>query len=234
MLRRLSQSSYSKSFFIAVGLHGAVLFTGGWALTQKAEFGMEVGRSSFEVDLVAAPQELQPVESTPEIQSEPPVGPMITPSEATEFVLPEKVEEQSQITEGKPKPVEKPKLIVKNQEPSPYQGDESSPKPGKDSTTIYSTEGAVSEAKPDYLKNPPPAYPEIARKLGQEGVVLLTAEINAEGSPHFIKVKESSGVRSLDEAALKAVQKWKFSPAKTGSIAVEAKVDIPIKFQLKN
>jgi protein TonB len=47
-------------------------------------------------------------------------------------------------------------------------------------------------------------------------------------------VKESSGFQSLDNAAVKAVQKWKFAPARMGSLAIASHVDIPIRFQLNN
>ncbi len=162
MLRRFFKSSYSKSFVAAAGLHTALLFGGRWALSQKAKFGMEVGHSNIEVDLVAALPETQSSAISMPVKMETLVEPMITPSEPSEFVLPEKIEQELKpVAEENPARVmtKKPKLILKNQKPSPDEGDTSSPKPGCDSTTIQSSGGAVAEVKPDYLKNPPPSYP---------------------------------------------------------------------------
>ncbi len=241
---RVFKSSYSKSFILAAGFHTALLFGSGWALSQKAEFGMEVGRSNIEVDLIAAPPEAQTMNVSSETKTEPKIEPIIKPPAPDDFVLPQKIEEQPKpIIEEKPKVVEeapksiiteKSKLVVKNQEPSPYKGDGSSPKPDRDETTIHSMGGAVTVAKPDYLKNPPPPYPDLARRLGQEGLVLLSAELNTEGTPASVKVKESSGFQSLDNAAVKAVQKWRFAPARVGSLAITSHVDIPIRFQINN
>jgi protein TonB len=36
----------------------------------------------------------------------------------------------------------------------------------------------------------------------------------------------------LDDAALAAVQNWRFVPAKRGSVAVEGWVNVPIEFKL--
>lgn len=83
----------------------------------------------------------------------------------------------------------------------------------------------------NYLKNPPPIYPSIARRRKQEGEVMLDVIVSIEGSPKSINIEKSSGHKLLDQAALKAVQRWKFVPARRGSTIVEANVLIPIKFR---
>jgi periplasmic protein TonB len=229
LVRNLINSGYSASFLIAGVLHAAVLLVGGWALTQKAEFGMEFGESSVEVNLIAAtPDSLEQ-----KVESQPFVEPAPSSAEKSEFILPEKIEEK--LPEESPKLIEeKPKLIAERKESHLHKGDGSSSEAGPDSTTLQSSGGVVTEAKPNYLRNPPPTYPENARRMGQEGLVLLTAKIDAEGKPNSIILKESSGFRSLDNAALKTVQKWRFSPAKIGSLPIASEVDIPIRFQIKN
>lgn len=235
---------YRKSFLISAALHGAILFAGGFTLIQEAEFGMEVGQSNLEVDLIAAPEESQPFESTPEVHEESPkpaeaaTPPALVPPETNDFILREETEESSEsIIQEIPQPqkefetAEKPQHIVPH-ESSDLKGDESSSRPANNLTTIQSTDGAKIEAKPDYLKNPPPPYPEIARRLKQEGLVLLMVNVDAHGWPSSVHVKESSGYRFLDEAALKAVRKWKFSPAKINSLPIPSNVDVPIRFQL--
>lgn len=85
-----------------------------------------------------------------------------------------------------------------------------------------------------YLSNPPPPYPLAARRRGIEGTVLIRAEISAEGGCLRAELKKSSGAELLDQAALEAVKKWRFVPAKRGSQAVVAWVEVPITFKLEN
>lgn len=85
-----------------------------------------------------------------------------------------------------------------------------------------------------YLSNPPPAYPLTARRRGIEGTVLVRAEVAASGECLRAELKKSSGAEVLDQAALEAVKKWRFVPAKRGSQAVVAWVEVPITFKLEN
>ncbi|MHB9101434.1 MAG: energy transducer TonB [Sulfuricella sp.] len=85
-----------------------------------------------------------------------------------------------------------------------------------------------------YLSNPPPAYPLSARRRGIEGTVLVRAEVAAGGECLRAELKKSSGAEVLDQAALEAVKKWRFVPAKRGNRAVIAWVEVPITFKLEN
>jgi len=85
-----------------------------------------------------------------------------------------------------------------------------------------------------YLSNPPPAYPLSARRRGIEGTALIHAEVSPEGLCLRAELKKSSGAEALDQAALDAVRKWRFVPAKRGSQAVAAWVEVPITFKLDN
>lgn len=85
-----------------------------------------------------------------------------------------------------------------------------------------------------YLNNPPPAYPLAARRRGSEGKVMIRAEVQADGSCSRVELKKTSGYDLLDQAALEAVKKWRFVPAKKGSQAISAWVEVPITFKLEN
>ena len=63
---------------------------------------------------------------------------------------------------------------------------------------------------------PKPKYPDTARRDGKEGRVLLRVLVNEEGRTASVEVNRSSGVESLDQAALEAIQRWRFSPARLG------------------
>ena len=87
---------------------------------------------------------------------------------------------------------------------------------------------------PKVLFNPVPQYPRIARVMGLEGKTLLRVEILQDGRPGTVQVRESCGHAVLDEAAARAIKKWKFTPAQDGLFAVRSVVDLPIRFSLKS
>ena len=84
-----------------------------------------------------------------------------------------------------------------------------------------------------YLRNPKPSYPNLSRRLSEQGTVLLRVFVTLAGDAAKVELKESSGFSRLDHAALDAVQNWKFVPAKRGEQPVAAWVVVPIKFSLK-
>ncbi|MEE4311504.1 MAG: energy transducer TonB [candidate division KSB1 bacterium] len=76
------------------------------------------------------------------------------------------------------------------------------------------------------------AYPEIARKAGIEGKVLLQVKIDESGDVVDHKIVESLGNNGCDEAALNAVRSVKWVPAKQGDKSIAVWVAIPIVFKL--
>lgn len=86
---------------------------------------------------------------------------------------------------------------------------------------------------PSYLQNPPPPYPEEARRAKQEGRVLLRVGVDGTGNVSVVKVSQSSGFPVLDQAALVTVAKWRFKPARMAGIAVSTEVMVPILFRLE-
>lgn len=80
--------------------------------------------------------------------------------------------------------------------------------------------------------NPAPSYPASARRRGQEGRVLLQVEVLANGNAGSVTLEKSSGIDSLDAAALDTVRRWRFRPARKNGQPVAATVQIPIRFAL--
>lgn len=81
-------------------------------------------------------------------------------------------------------------------------------------------------------QTPVPAYPATAREQGLEGVVVLNIEVLASGRVGEVHVAVSSGAWVLDEAAVEAVKRWTFAPARQGTRAVDSLVEVPVKFTL--
>ncbi|MGC9215472.1 energy transducer TonB [Acidithiobacillus sp.] len=85
---------------------------------------------------------------------------------------------------------------------------------------------------PAYAHNPAPDYPQSARWEGEEGTVLLRVLVNVAGLPEKITIARSSGYTSLDQAAEKAVQHWRFTPGTSDGKPVTMQVEVPIRFRL--
>lgn len=105
---------------------------------------------------------------------------------------------------------------------------------GQQSPDATELKSAKTEAIFDaaYLRNPVPNYPDSARRRGIQGKVLLNVLVTTEGTAADVSIARSSGNGALDEAALNAVRRWHFVPARRGSQLVSDNVLVPIDFKL--
>ncbi|MEW5863192.1 MAG: TonB family protein [Pseudomonadota bacterium] len=143
---------------------------------------------------------------------------------------------------AQPRPAEPPPVITSSSDaPSPILAPAAPPAPPPPAEPVLAAPAPAAAPAPvtapifdaDYLENPPPPYPPLARRLGEQGRVILRVLVNAEGRAEEVQIRTSSGYLRLDEAARDAVRHWKFVPAKRGSEAVRAWVLIPISFKLE-
>ena len=94
--------------------------------------------------------------------------------------------------------------------------------------------GAVVDELPRKLStNAPPSYPVEALISKLEGRVVLLVRVQSNGLVSQVRMGQSSGHSPLDQAALIAVQQWKFEPARRGGIAVEHEVLVPVSFSIR-
>ena len=100
-------------------------------------------------------------------------------------------------------------------------------------TNPAGTENIEPYTQAQYLRRHPPRYPERARTLGQQGTVVLHAEVLPSGYSQHLKVAVSSGHRLLDGAAIAAVKKWQFVPAYAQGHPVAHWVSVPVRFALQ-
>lgn len=139
----------------------------------------------------------------------------------------------------------KPQIRVPSPEPTPLPA--TAPQPtaaqsetarpvGAESRPAVPTEAPVAPPRFDaaYLDNPRPPYPAVARRMGEEGKTVLRVFVSADGLPERIELSQSAGSPRLDEAALAAVKRWRFVPARQGERAVAAWVLVPLVFKLEN
>jgi protein TonB len=83
------------------------------------------------------------------------------------------------------------------------------------------------------LVNPKPVYPELARQRGQEGRVVLLAHVDERGAVEEVHVQSGSGYDLLDRAAVNAVRRWRFKPARRAGADVAGRVLVPVEFHLR-
>ena len=77
-----------------------------------------------------------------------------------------------------------------------------------------------------------PVYPAAAQANGLEGVVILEAAIGADGATHDIKVLRALEP-DLNDAAVEAVQGWKFTPTLLNGVAVPVIMTVTVQFTLQ-
>ncbi len=82
------------------------------------------------------------------------------------------------------------------------------------------------------FRNNQPRYPESARVRGIQGRVFLEVRVSRFGKARGVRVKSSSGHKMLDKAALKAVRRWRFQPARRNGAPVGDMVVVPVSFKL--
>ncbi len=151
-------------------------------------------------------------------------------------VSPSKPLPQSTPTPTPSKAVSKADTLAVNQS---SQSQESAPAAAATASPSTSTGKAGSpslvepSADADYLKNPPPGYPRISRRMGEQGTVVVRVFINTQGLPEKPEVRTSSGFVRLDQAALDAVQRWRFVPGRRNGTPEPMWFNIPVRFVLE-
>ena len=83
------------------------------------------------------------------------------------------------------------------------------------------------------MSNIRPLYPEIAQEAGIEGVVVVQAFIDEKGRVKETLILKGVPNTGLDEAAMEAIRKTRFRPAKQRERAVGVWISIPVNFKLK-
>ncbi len=230
-------------------------------LAESAAAGMAGGLSSVaepEPEPEPEPAPLSPPESEPVVPEPPPPDPPDPeprdlappdPEPAVAIARPTPPPQAEPKPKPKPKFKAKPKQVAKTRsKPAMAQPDRSraradqatagnlgAPGKGRAAGTATGQERAASSgpiSPAAYLNNPAPGYPDTARRARQEGTVSLRVLVTAGGRASEVHLAGSSGVSSLDQAAIRAVRRWRFTPARQNGQAISAWVRVPIRFKL--
>ncbi|NOT53878.1 MAG: energy transducer TonB [Deltaproteobacteria bacterium] len=254
-----SPRRYGSAWIISGIVHGLLIVVGLWGGTQILDAPRPTIRLVFveppppspvsvgapvSETVLPTPQQLPPVVEKPKEQGQP---------------KPTKPKEPERLTiVKKKKPREEPK--PRQPEPPVPQPAEAAPEPmpvvtaggtsGKSNGVIGGVTGGQTsgviggqgtEPLPvSQVANPPlllsremPTYPRQARVRGVEGLVLLEAILDPEGRiENNIKVLQS--IPSLDHAAVEALRRWRFRPARDrDNQPVRVVLEVPVRFVLK-
>ena len=101
------------------------------------------------------------------------------------------------------------------------------PPPMADEFVAYDT-------PPKLIRLVKPKYPDIARKAGIEGMVILKILVDVDGKVIDARVLKPLGNVGCDEAAVKAAKKCLFEPALQRDKPVKVWVSYPVRFILKD
>lgn len=85
----------------------------------------------------------------------------------------------------------------------------------------------------DYLQNPKPQYPSLSKRLGEQGQVVHSVLIGADGLPVSAHLIRSSGYDRLDQAAYTAVMRWRYVPGKRNGVPTTMSFNVPINWVLE-
>ena len=86
---------------------------------------------------------------------------------------------------------------------------------------------------PQPLSSIRPVYPEIAQEAGIEGTVVVQVFVDKKGRVQDTLVLKGIPNTGLDEAAVAAIKKTRFRPARQRERAVGVWISIPVNFRLK-
>ncbi len=92
----------------------------------------------------------------------------------------------------------------------------------------------AAEVFPVCTYRPAPTYPDLASQAGVEGMVTLWIFVKADGTVADVQLYNSSGVGSLDQAAMDAAWNTRWSPARNNGQPVAVWTSLGYNFELTN
>lgn len=105
--------------------------------------------------------------------------------------------------------------------------------PASASATPPASQIEWPSAAASYLNNPPPAYPPLSRRLGEQGKVVVRARIEVDGTASQAEIRTSSGYSRLDQTAIDTVLRWRYVPGTRNGMPEAMWFHIPIHFVLE-
>ena len=198
---------------IVLAMHGVVLY-GLWGASQLPK--PDTATTVF-VDFIDPP----PRQLKAPLKREPPVPAQLNKSRLSKPRLPEPSQQLA--------PVVSPSEAVALPSPAPTMNTASAPTAPLPAEPI----NLASDLSVSCPVRTAPMYPALARRMGEEGEVVLRVELSEDGQIASVRVATSSGFRRLDEAALVAIKNWRCHAAQRAGQPVRAVAIQPFTFSLE-
>ncbi len=201
---------------LSCALHAAIVAALAWAIGGDGMRPRRIERPALlpsRMQLEAPPPDpLRPVIQVPECEVEPvELLPIETPEPSFEEIAPPQTVLVETLPPRRPPPLRSNPRIVAEPVPSPMTSAPAEPPPRPTPSTAPA---AVAQAEVPVVlpgHNPPPAYPDAARRRRIEGTVIVRIDVDAAGAAIACTVASSSGSALLDAAALAAARRWRFA-----------------------
>lgn len=148
----------------------------------------------------------------------PPIVPEVIKIKPKKIVTTRSHRAKKQLTKAavKKKPVVPKKMLIKQpikpEVPKQTPKVAASPQPSP-----IAKPSTFASPKPSY--QPKPRYPSVARRRGQEGVVIFEISVANNGHVNRAMIIQSSGSSALDRAASKAIKRWQFPASQFNSLS---------------
>ncbi len=102
------------------------------------------------------------------------------------------------------------------------------PPPEPSTPKLVRVGGVIRE--PRKILHVAPIYPEFARQARAQGTVILECILDATGRVESVKVLGSQPL--LDDAAVRAVRQWRYTPTELNGVPVPVLMTIMVRFSL--
>lgn len=228
----------SIGILVAVAFHLLALFA--FRLSTPPS-PLPIGNDPIQVSLVAAAPENATDLNPPAAEAATaPLSETLAPEPTPASIPVATPPPSTPIPEAKAKPARHPKTTpppAHKSAPAKATAKKTQPQSAKTSSASArsgtATGGGRGDAAPSYRNNPQPPYPEEARRLEQQGLVILDVLVGANGRAVSVSVRQSSRFRALDQAAVAAVRQWIFQPGRVAGVPVAGHVNVPVRFRIE-
>lgn len=236
-----SPDMQAKSILIASLVHGALAVGLGVGLSTLVEPRQRVEVALMvpvpESALTREPVEMVEVEAelVDEVEfDEPPAAPP-APAPAPQPTKDAPAELEVEPVFSVPEVLRAADVLLLRTRPQPVKTETPPPTPVPDpvAESAPAVPDVPARARDDW--NKPPKYPELARRAGVVGSVLIRVHVAANGEVDRVELLKSAGLtalhKSLDRAAIAAACKWRYEPARRGGEAAATMIDVPVDFR---
>ncbi len=196
---------------LSIAIHAAIFYSHGIyaPATQRLETGLTV------IQLT-----LRPSMSSPRDAKQPPPAADGRMHQQADTQTAPFVEQQALPTEAKPVTEPDAEVVEEITETASIEQD----------SVVEEDKGVTADALATSAFHP--VYPPVSRRRGEEGTVVLSVQVLANGTAGSVDIVQSSGYHRLDEAAVRGARQTSYIPAQLLGRTVDSTIELSYTFRL--